>query len=104
MKRIMIYLVALNHLCVSSVDILFVDVVVCIIDQVHRRDAEVAAAANEQNVQTVFDIKHTAPQHRQYLEYGVSTEMVLSSEQQPSNADKQGGSVVQWLGRWICNF
>ena len=29
-------------------------------------------AAAEESKETTFDIKHTAPQHRQYLEYGVS--------------------------------
>jgi len=29
------------------------------------------ASAAEEGKETVFDIKYTAPQHRQYLEYGV---------------------------------
>ena len=34
-------------------------------------------ATVEENKETVFDIKHTAPQHRQYLEYGVCIHMLL---------------------------
>jgi len=35
------------------------------------------AASVEEGTETVFDIKHTAPQHRQYLEYGVCIHALL---------------------------
>jgi len=51
-------------------------VYVCLMYQIHRRDTELALAAAEEREPITFDIRHTAPQHRQYLEYGVSTGIV----------------------------